>query len=54
MQRLLHGTLRLRHPQSANKFKMAERRMKFQETQKLLDVAHRCSVLVFALQKLLC
>ncbi len=33
---------------------MAERRMKFQETQQLLDVAHHCSLLVFPLQKLLC
>ncbi len=38
-------------PQPANKFKMAERRMTFQETQYLLDVALHCSVLVFPLQK---
>ncbi len=41
-------------PQTVNKFKMAERRMKFKETQYLLDEAHHCSVLVFPLQKLLC
>ncbi len=41
-------------PRPANKFKMADQRMKFQETQKLLDVTHHCSVLVFHLQKLLC
>ncbi len=41
-------------PQPDYKFKMAERRMKFQETQYLLDVALHCSVLVFPLQKLLC
>ncbi len=51
MQRLLHRTLRLRYSPIGEKFKMAERRIMFQETQKLLDVAHHCSVLVFPLQK---
>ncbi len=41
-------------PQPDYKFRMAERRMKFQETQLFLDVTLHCSVLVFPLQKLLC
>ncbi len=43
-----------RTPQPANKFKMADRRLKVQETQLLLNVAHHCSVLALPLQKLLC
>ncbi len=38
-------------PQLANKFKMADRRMKMQETQIPLHVAQHCSVLVFPLQQ---
>ncbi len=41
-------------PQPANEFKMADWRMKLQETQLPLDVAQHCSVLVFPLQKFLC
>ncbi len=36
-------------PQPANKFKMADRRMKYQETTLPLDVAQHWSVLVFPL-----
>ncbi len=41
-------------PQPANKFQMADRWMKLQETQLLLHVAQHCSVFVFPLQKVLC
>ncbi len=41
-------------PQPANKFKMAGRRMKLQETQLPLDVAQNCSIFVFTFQKFLC
>ncbi len=40
--------------QPANKFKMADRRMKLQETKLHLDVAQHCFALVFPLQKFLC
>ncbi len=41
-------------PQPPNKFKMADQRMKLQETQFPLDVAQNCSVFVFPFQKFLC
>ncbi len=41
-------------PQPANKFKMAGRWMKLQQTQLPLDVALHCSVFVLPMQKFLC
>ncbi len=40
------------NPQPAYQFKMVERRMKLQETQKPLDAAQRCSVFVFSLAEI--
>ncbi len=41
-------------PKTTNKFKMADRRIKLQETQVPLDATQHCFVGVFPLQKFLC